>query len=48
MGTPYYKFTRTIQHKKADDNSVLGKTYVIDADTFPGEYKIVGETYMRS
>lgn len=48
MGTPYYKFTRTIKHKKTDDNSVLGKTYVIDADTFPGEYKIVGETYMRS
>lgn len=43
-GTKYYKWTRTINK----DNSVyLGQSLNIDAETFSGMYKIVGETYIR-
>lgn len=47
MGTVYYKWTRTVSRSLADD-STLGKTLVIDAETFPDAYKIVGETYIRN
>lgn len=46
MGTVYYKWTRTVQRQSAD--SSLGKTLVINADTFPGSYRITGETYIRN
>lgn len=41
------KWTRTVKYKDGDQNSTLGHVLVIDADTFPGDYKIVGETYIR-
>ena len=47
MGTVYYKWTRTVKYKESDD-AILGKTLVIDAETFPDTYKIVGETYIRN
>lgn len=47
MGTIYYKWTRTVKYKDGTDDGVLGRTFVIDADTFPDAYKIVGETYIR-
>lgn len=40
----YYKWTRT----KAIDNSSLGQQIVVNAATFPGTYRLVGETYSRS
>ena len=48
MGTVYYKWTRTIKKKEYDDDCILGKTFVIDAETFPDTYRIVGETYIRN
>lgn len=45
-GTVYYKWSRTIQ-PVLNNNSFIGKSLVIDGDTFPGKYKIVGETYIR-
>jgi len=48
MGTIYYKWTRTVKKKEEFDDSILGRTFVINADTFPDKYKIVGETYIRS
>lgn len=48
MGTVYYKWTRTVKYKESDDDAILGKTLVIDAETFPDAYKIVGETYIRN
>ena len=47
MGTVYKKFTRTVKYKNNTDDGILGKTFVIDAETFPDSYKIVGETYKR-
>ena len=47
QGTVYYKWSRTVKRKVGDDDGVLGKTFVIDAETFPDTYKIVGETYIR-
>lgn len=47
MGTIYYKWTRTVKYKNGTDDGILGRTFVIDADTFPETYKIVGETYIR-
>lgn len=47
MGTIYYKWTRTVKYKDGTDDGILGRTFVIDADTFPEAYKIVGETYIR-
>lgn len=47
VGTPYIKWSRTVKFKTGDNDGVLGKTLVIDADTFPDQYKIVGETYIR-
>ena len=48
MGTVYYKWTRTVKYKESDDDAILGRTLVIDAETFPDTYKIVGETYIRN
>ena len=48
LGTIYYKWTRTIKRKEEFDDSILGRTFVINADTFPGKYRIVGETYIRN
>lgn len=45
-GTAYYKWSRTIK-PKIDDTSLIGKTLVINANTFPSQFKIVGETYIR-
>ena len=45
-GTVYYKWSRTIQ-PILNDVSFLGKSLVIDGNTFPDKYKIVGETYIR-
>lgn len=47
LGTVYYKWTRTVKYKESDDDGILGKTLVIDAETFPDAYKIVGECYIR-
>lgn len=46
-GTIYYKWSRTVKYKNGTDDGILGRTFVIDADTFPETYKIVGETYIR-
>lgn len=40
----YYKWTRS----KAPDYSSLGARIIVDAEHFPGAYKLVGETYARS
>lgn len=40
----YYKWTR----RKAVENQTLGKQIIINADTFPGTYRLVGETYIRN
>lgn len=47
IGTVYYKWTRTVKYKESEDDDILGRTLVIDAETFPDDYKIVGETYIR-
>ena len=44
--TTYYKWSRTVQ-RKINDNAFLGKDLIVDTDTFPQEFKIVGETYIR-
>lgn len=48
MGTVYYKWTRTVKYKESENDAILGRTLVIDAETFPDTYKIVGETYIRN
>lgn len=45
-GTHYYKWSRTVQ-RILSDKDFLGKALVINADNFPGVFKIVGETYIR-
>lgn len=47
LGQKCLKWTRTVNYKNDDINTTLGQVLVIDADTFPGDYKIVGETYIR-
>lgn len=47
QGTIYYKWSRTVKYKNGVDDGILGRTFVIDADTFPDTYKITGETYIR-
>lgn len=47
IGTVYYKWTRIVKYKESEDDGILGRTLVIDAETFPDDYKIVGETYIR-
>lgn len=48
VGTVYYKFTRTVKNKEYEKDGILGRSFVIDAETFPDDYKIVGETYIRN
>lgn len=45
-GMVYYKFTRTI-NSDITNETFLGTNLSIDVDSFPGEYLIVGETYVR-
>lgn len=40
----YYKWTRS----RAIDHTSLGHQIIIDAEHFPGTYRLVGETYSRS
>lgn len=47
-GTIYYKWTRTVKYKEDNDDGILGRVFTIDSDTFPADYKIVGETYIRN
>lgn len=47
IGTRYLKWSRTVKRKSGTDDGILGKTLVINTDTFPNVYKIVGETYIR-
>lgn len=44
QGETYYKWTRNV----ADEYSNLGNQIIVDAEHFPGNFKIVGETYARS
>ena len=46
IGTRYLKWSRTVKRKSGEDG-ILGKTLVINTDTFPDVYRIVGETYIR-
>lgn len=45
-GTVYYKWSRTI-NTDSSNMTFIGTDLNIDVDTFPGEYMIVGETYIR-
>lgn len=46
QGTPYFKFTRTVDLIEVPD-LLIGTEVAINPETFPGEYKIVGETLVR-
>lgn len=48
MGTTYYKWTRTVKYKEYEDDGILGQSFVINAETFPDDYLVVGETYIRN
>lgn len=48
IGTPYLKWSRTIKENSGINDGILGKTLVINPDTFSGTYKIVGETYIKN
>ena len=41
-GSVYYKWTRDV-----NNNYSLGKQIIVDADHYPGFFKLVGETYSR-
>lgn len=43
-GSVYYKWTRS----KAKENQSLGKQIIIDAQHYPGMYRLVGETMIRN
>lgn len=43
-GEVFYKYTRSIAY----ENQSIGSMIEISADKFPGTYKIVGDTYVRS
>ena len=45
IGTVYLKWSRTI--KNLNNNDKIGSTFIINPDTFPNQYRIVGETYIR-
>ena len=45
-GTVYFKFTRTVT-KLRDPDTMLGIDLKINAEVFPAEYKVVGETFIR-
>lgn len=46
-GTVCYKWTRTVKYTGGTDDGIIGKILTIDAESFPGDYKIVGETYIK-
>ena len=46
-GTHYLKWTRYVKYKEGIDDSTLGKQIEINTDTFPGYFRIVGETHIR-
>lgn len=46
-GTKYLKWTRYVKKHQGIDDGVLGKEIVINTDTFPNYYKVVGETVIR-
>ena len=46
-GTSYLKWTRQVKNKNGNLDGTLGNTLVINSDTFPSSFKIVGETYIR-
>jgi hypothetical protein len=46
IGTPYLKWSRTVKAENSTDT--IGRTFVINTDTFPNQYRIVGETYIRN
>ncbi len=48
IGTPFIKWSRTVKHREGEKDGILGKTLVINSDTFPDIYKITGETYIRN
>ncbi|MCD8210091.1 MAG: hypothetical protein LUC37_00960 [Prevotella sp.] len=48
LGTVYYKWTRTVKYAEYEYDSVLGQSFIINTDTFPDDYRIVGETYIRN
>lgn len=54
VGSVYYKWTRTVvnnQYVPSDytlGEQTLGERIVINPDTFPEKYKIVGNTYIRN
>lgn len=48
FGTPYYKYTRTVKKDNGEQDGTLGRTFVIDSETFPDAYKIQMETYVRN
>ena len=45
-GTVYYKLSRTMDEDE-NDITFLGTDLLIDVDTFPGEYLITGNTFIR-
>ena len=45
-GTYYLKFTRTVDLIEVPD-MIIGTELTINPETFPGEYKVVGETKIR-
>lgn len=45
-GTIYYKWSRTVAQFD-NPNTMLGTDLIINAEIFPAEYRIVGETYVR-
>lgn len=45
-GTFYYKFTRTVDQFDNPD-TMIGVDLKINAEVFPAEYRIIGETYVR-
>lgn len=46
QGTIYYKWTRVVNNP-IFKNTTLGQNLVIDSDTFPEHYRIIGETYTK-
>lgn len=47
IGTRYLKWTRTVKYKEYNNDSILGRSFTIDADTFPEDYRIECETNIR-
>lgn len=46
-GTTYLKWTRSIKYKTGIDDGTLGKQLIINTDTFPKYFRVVGETQIR-